>query len=145
MTLKPLPLTVANAVILGEWQLRLTQFIEQNNKTIIANAITKLYSSDSEFAKLVDTALQSNGQFTQDHLTEWAKQNIIKAAQLQQMLKTLPHTLTALQLGIECMKATLDTTLFNDVEIEQVKSDTFWNAMQFETVQDYCNTILDMS
>lgn len=145
MTLKPIPLTVGNAATLGEWQIRLTQYIEQNNKTLIANAITTLYSQDAGFAQLVDEALHSNGAFTQEHLTQWAKHNIVKAAQLQQMLKTLPQTLSALQLGIECMKATVDQTLLTDVEKEQFNTDAYWNGVQFETVQQYCNTILDMS
>lgn len=144
MRIAPIPLTVANLATLQEWQNKLTQHIDTHGKAKLGQMITEMYSSDSKFQSLVDEAIQSEGQFTQEQLNSWVQSNMLQAAKLDRMLKTLPATTSGLLLGIDCMKATVDKTQMTDEELTLFTSDEYWNTVTIDEVQQYCTMIIDL-
>lgn len=144
MKFVPMPLSVANAKLLQEWQDKLSAYIDDVGKDKIMSSISRLCSEDQQFAQLVDNAIKNNGTFTEHDLAEWAKTNIVKASTLHQQMQQLPNTLSALLLGIECIKATCDRTKFTDDEIAKFDDETFWHSVTIDDVQKYCTTLLDM-
>lgn len=144
MKLVPLSLTVANLNTLQTWQKKLTEYIDSHGKVKLGQMITELYSSDTTFQKLVDDAIASQGQFTQDQLNSWVQSNMLQAAKLERMLKTLPATTTGLLLGIDCMKATADQARLSEDEINMFNSQEYWDSITIDQVQEYCSTIIDL-
>ena len=144
MTFEPMPLSMANAAILQEWQKKLEDYIAATSKDRIMAAISKMYEQDLEFRELVDATIQGGGTFDEAMLAQWAKQNLVKATQLQNMVNQLPHTLSALQLGIDCIKATADKAKLQGVTEEEFATDGFWHHVTFDDVQNYTNKLLDM-
>jgi hypothetical protein len=145
MKLTPITLSVSNLEMLQGWQKKLTEYIDTHGKARISKIVTKMYSEDEQFRLLIDEAIESQGRFTQDQLNDWVKSNVIKAAQLDLALKTLPSTIDGLLLGIECMKQTVDQEKLSDQDREIFNSENFWSKISIEEVQNYCSIILDLS
>jgi hypothetical protein len=103
-----------------------------------------MYAEDAEFAALVDKAISNGGTFTELDLTEWAKSNMIKAAALHRQMQELPHTMSALMLGIDCIKATADKSKLSEQDAAQFDDEGFWHHVTITDVQKYCNTLLEM-
>lgn len=144
MKVTPMPLTVANLATLQEWQTKLTEYIDTHGKVKLGQMISEMYSNDSAFQKLVDDAVASEGKFTQEQLTNWVQSNMVQAAKLDRMLKTLPATTSGLLLGIDCMKATVDKTQMTQEELTLFTSDEYWNTVSIDEVQQYCSMIIDL-
>lgn len=145
MILKPVPLTVANIELIQSWQHRLTNYIDQYGREKIARVVATMYADDTAFRGLVDDAIASKGQFTQEQLDQWTQQNIVKATQLERLLKELPVTVESLLLGVQCMKETIDRTILSDEEQQLIESDAYWSNVTIEQVKEYCSQIIDMS
>lgn len=143
--IKHIPLTVANIEVLKMWQTKLSDHIDQYSKQNINKLITKMYASDDEFRTMVDEAVQSQGSFTQSQLDKWVQSNLIKAAELHSLMSQLPISITSLELGIRCMKETIDRDALTEEEQQQINDDSFWNHLSFETIQEYCSTIIDLT
>ena len=141
MNFQPIPLTVGNAKLLQEWQDKLSAYIESTSKDRIMASISRLCAEDAEFAALVDKAILAGGTFTELDLAEWAKTNVVKAAALHKQMQELPHTLSALLLGIDCIKATCDRT---KIDASDFDSDGFWDHVTIDDVQKYCTNLMDM-
>ena len=144
MNFQPMPLTVGNAKLLQEWQDKLAAYIESTSKDRIMASISRLCAEDTEFAALVDKAITNGGTFTELDLAEWAKTNVVKAAALHKQMQELPHTLSALMLGIDCIKATADRSKLADQDAAEFDSEGFWHHVTMADVQKYCTTLLDM-
>ena len=144
MNFQPMPLSVGNAKLLQEWQDKLSAYIESTSKERIMAGISRLCAEDADFAALVDKAITNGGTFTELDLAEWAKTNVVKAAALHKQIQELPHTLSALLLGIECIKATCDRTKLAEQDAAEFDSDGFWHHLTMSDVQKYCTTLLDM-
>jgi hypothetical protein len=144
MNFEPIPLSVANAKLLQEWQGKISAYIEEHGKDRIMSGVSKMYAEDAEFAALVDKAISNGGTFTELDLTEWAKSNMIKAAALHRQMQELPHTMSALMLGIECIKATADKSKLSEQDAAQFDDEGFWHHVTITDVQKYCNTLLEM-
>lgn len=141
MNFQPIPLTVGNAKLLQEWQDKLSEYIESTSKDRIMASISRLCAEDAEFAALVDKAISAGGTFTELDLAEWAKTNVVKAAALHKQMQELPHTLSALLLGIDCIKATCDRTKIDAADFD---SEGFWHHVTMDDVQKYCTNLMDM-
>jgi hypothetical protein len=144
MNFQPMPLTVGNAKLLQEWQDKLAAYIESTSKDRIMASISRLCAEDAEFAALVDKAITNGGTFTELDLAEWAKTNVVKAAALHKQMQELPHTLSALMLGIDCIKATFDRTKLADQDAKEFDSEGFWHHVTMADVQKYCTNLMDM-
>lgn len=144
MKLQPVKLSVGTLPLLTEWQNKLSEYIEQHGKDRIQNAVTALCSEDAQFAALVDKAMQSNGVFTESDLEAWAKQNVVKATSLYNQINKLPKTVSALLLGIECIKATADTSALNDEQKAAALDGTLFESYTIDDVQAYCDELLSM-
>ena len=144
MNFEPIPLSVANAKLLQEWQGKISAYIEEHSKDRIMASVSKMYAEDAEFAALVDKAISNGGTFTELDLTEWAKSNMIKAAALHRQMQELPHTMSALMLGIDCIKATADKSKLSEQDAKDFETEGFWHHVTITDVQKYCNTLLEM-
>jgi hypothetical protein len=144
MNFEPMPLSVGNAKILQEWQDKLSAYIESTSKDRIMASISRLCAEDADFAVLVDKAITNGGTFTELDLAEWAKTNVVKAAALHRQMQELPHTLSALLLGIDCIKATCNRTKLAEQDAAEFDSEGFWHHVTMGDVQKYCTTLLDM-
>jgi len=144
MNFEPIPLSVANAKLLQEWQGKISAYIEEHSKDRIMASVSKMYAEDAEFAALVDKAITNGGTFTELDLTEWAKSNMIKAAALHRQMQELPHTMSALMLGIDCIKATADKSKLSEQDAKDFETEGFWHHVTIADVQKYCNTLLEM-
>lgn len=144
MNFQPMPLTVGNAKLLQGWQDKLAAYIESTSKDRIMASISRLCAEDTEFAALVDKAITNGGTFTELDLADWAKTNVVKAAALHKQMQELPHTLSALMLGIDCIKATADRSKLADQDAAEFDSEGFWHHVTMADVQKYCTTLLDM-
>ena len=145
MNLKPLPLTVANLEVLQAWQKKLTEYIDEHGKKQIGKVISKMYAEDEAFKNLVDEAIASQGKFTQDQLNAWVQSNLVAASQLNMLMKTMPNTIQALVLGIQCMKETVDKTVLSPEELESFNGEEYWKHITLDAVQEYCATIIDLT
>ena len=144
MNFEPIPLSVANAKLLQEWQGKISAYIEEHSKDRIMSSVSKMYAEDAEFAALVDKAISNGGTFTELDLTEWAKTNMVKAAALHRQMQELPHTMSALMLGIDCIKATADKSKLSEQDSAQFDDEGFWHHVTIADVQKYCSTLLEM-
>lgn len=144
MNFEPIPLSVANAKLLQEWQGKISAYIEEHGKDRIMSSVSKLYVEDTDFAALVDKAISNGGTFTELDLTEWAKTNIVKAAALHRQMQELPHTMSALMLGIDCIKATADKSKLSEQDAKDFETEGFWHHITITDVQNYCSTLLEM-
>lgn len=144
MNFQPMPLTVGNAKLLQEWQDKLAAYIESTSKDRIMASISRLCAEDTEFAALVDKAITNGGTFTELDLAEWAKTNVVKAAALHKQMQELPHTLSALMLGIDCIKATADRSKLADQDAAEFDTEGFWHHVTMDDVQKYCTNLMDM-
>lgn len=144
MNFTPMPLSVGNAKLLQEWQDKLSAYIEQSGKDRIMASVAALCAEDADFAELVNKAILNNGTFTELDLSEWAKSNIVKATALHQQMQKLPHTMSALLLGIECIKATADRNKLSKEDAANFDNEDFWHHVTIDDVQKYCTTLLDM-
>ena len=144
MKFTPMPLSVANSKTFQEWQSKLEALIEASGKERIMASIATLCAEDAAFAALVDKAVTNGGSFTEADLAEWAKTNVVKATALHQQMSKLPNNLSALKIGIDCIKATADTSKYTEAELAQFNDASYWDNITMDDVQKYCTTLLDM-
>jgi hypothetical protein len=144
MNFEPIPLSVANAKLLQEWQGHIQQYIADHARTRIMESVTAMYNEDPSFAEVVNKAIENGGNYEDVDIQQWAKSNIDKAMKFRQSLHTLPHTMSALNLGIDCIKATADRAKLSEQDAKDFDNKDFWLHVSMTDVQKYCNKILDM-
>lgn len=132
MSIKPQPLTNANAAMYTDWARRIDELIKQAQGQRIGRMVAELVEGDPKFAAAIES-MTAGSIDAEKVLATWAQSNTVVAARLHRTLSHIPMTIGALQLAIECIKATAQNADSID-----------YDAVTYEEARDYCALILDM-
>lgn len=127
------PLNMQTAQLFKDWADKLLQFINAHGQTYFVRVIEDVMSKNDTFANIVNDAINRNGNASKA-IEEWAKTSAPEAIRLKRAATMLPMTISGLQLGIECIRATARDTHGID-----------FDNLDYETVRDYCAVIIDMT
>lgn len=133
MSIKPKPLTAANAELFQAWADKLSALIESGQGQRIARMIADMVEGDPEFAAAIEK-LTAGSNEALAVLESWAKSKPMIAARLHKAMSHIPMTVSALRLALECISETADNVDALDLD-----------AITYEEARDYCAIILDMT
>lgn len=132
MSIKPKPLTAANAELYTAWADKLNAIIKESQGQRIARMVAELIEGDPKFAAAVESMTAGSIE-AEKILATWAQSNTVVAARLHRTLSHIPMTITALKMALDCIRETA------------VDSDAIdYDAITYEDARDYCAVILDM-
>ena len=132
MTIKPQPLTAANAELFQDWAAKIDAQIKAGSMARIERIVAEEMETSPEFANAVRTFDAEQGP--NESLMKWATTDPAKAARIHRVLREIPMTFAALRMALECIRATA------------VNADTIdYDAITYEQARDYCALITDMT
>lgn len=132
MSIKPKPLTAANAELYTAWADKLNAIIKESQGEIIARMVAELIEADPKFAAAVESMTAGSIESEKIFAT-WAQSNTVVAARLHRTLSHIPMNISALKTALDCIRETA-------VDSEAIDYD----AITYEDARDYCAVILDM-
>lgn len=132
MSIKPKPLTAANAELYTAWADKLNAIIKESQGQRIARMVAELIEGDPKFAAAVES-MTAGSIDAEKILATWAQSNTVVAARLHRTLSHIPMNISALKMALDCIRETA------------VDSDAIdYDAITYEDARDYCAVILDM-
>ena len=132
MSIKPKPLTGANAELYTAWADKLGAIIKESQGQRIARMVAELIEGDPKFAAAVESMTAGSIE-SEKILATWAQSNTVVAARLHRTLSHIPMNISALKIALDCIRETA------------VDSDAIdYDAITYEDARDYCAVILDM-
>lgn len=132
MSIKPKPLTAANAELYTAWADKLNAIIKESQGQRIARMVAELIEGDPKFAAAVESMTAGSIE-SEKILATWAQSNTVVAARLHRTLSHIPMNISALKIALDCIRETA-------VDSEAIDYD----AITYEDARDYCAVILDM-
>lgn len=132
MTIKPQPLTAANAELFQRWAAKIDAQIKAGSMARIERIVMEEMETSEDFAKAVRTFNADEGP--NEVLMRWATTEPAKAARIHRVLREIPMTIAALRMALDCIRETA-------VDPEGID----YEAITYEQARDYCATITDMT